>query len=323
MKVIKGEGGLGCQMGQVALYELLKKVDREVYFELSNYDIFNWHSGFEVESVFNLKLDKIGHNKILKEGRLPFLKRKFRKIIRIFNKDYLIEKSYFHNWVSKETKERQLDYFKKNIKTNIKINKVFMCIGGEINKESISYTKNAYYVGAYLSTDLFDGTQEKIREIFEFPKIKDSKNIELIEKYKDRNTVSIHVRRGDYVNSPVLGGLVDLDYYKKAVEHIKTSVTNPLFIIFSDDINWCKENLEISDEKIFVDWNKGKDSYKDMQLMSLCKHNIIPNSSFSWWGAFLNKNPDKIVISPKKWYAENSKIKNKNINFKSWVEVEN
>jgi hypothetical protein len=98
-------------------------------------------------------------------------------------------------------------------------------------------------------------------------------------------------------------GGCNLDYYNKAIKIIINKVENPIFFIFSDDINWCKENIKIKDhEIIYVDWNVGDNSYIDMQLMSTCKHNIMANSSFSWWSAWLNKNKDKIVISPYKWF---------------------
>src|SRR5690606_19531988 len=85
-----------------------------------------------------------------------------------------------------------------------------------------------------------------------------------------------------------------------ALAHIEQHVDSPLFIFFSDDISWCKANFPITNA-LFVDWNTGLDSFRDMQLMSLCKHHIIANSSFSWWGAWFNPYPGKIVVSPRRW----------------------
>lgn len=323
MKIIRGEGGLGSQMFQIVLYERLNKIDPEIYFDLSGYDVFNQHNGWEVENIFNLNLKKVKHNKILKKGKLNFFKRKFIRIVRIFNKNYMRSENYFKEWTSKETKEKYLDYFKKNINVNIKLDKVFMCSGSQIDYESISYIKNAYYVGTYFSIDLFDGIEDKIKSMFKFPEFLNKKNIELVDNYKNRETVSLHIRRGDYLGNPILGGLGNINYYKEAMQLIRKKVDNPVFIIFSNDVTWCKENFLIPEEHIYVNWNKGENSFRDMQLMSLLKNNIITNSSFSWWGAWLNKNPNKIVITPERWFNEKSGISDKKINDKSWIQIKN
>ena len=130
-------------------------------------------------------------------------------------------------------------------------------------------------------------------------------NADIAEKISQVNAVSLHVRRGDYISDKknAFIGVCTLDYYKTAIEKIKTQVDNPVFFVYSDDINWVKNNLVIDKTAVFVNHNRGQESYNDMHLMSLCKHNIIANSSFSWWGAWLNTSPDKIVIAPKQWFA--------------------
>ena len=116
-------------------------------------------------------------------------------------------------------------------------------------------------------------------------------------------SVGIHIRRGDYLNHPVYKDICTYEYYAKAIALIQEKIKNPVFYIFSNDILWCKNNIEklISGCKVvYVDWNKGEDSYCDMQLLMACKTLIIANSSFSWWAAYLNaRNP--WVIAPKKW----------------------
>ena len=112
----------------------------------------------------------------------------------------------------------------------------------------------------------------------------------------------------------------DMDYYKNAVELITKGDTSFKVFLFSDDIEWVKENLSLPCEMIYVDCNSGRDSYRDMQLMSLCKHNIIANSSFSWWGAYLNTNPEKVVVAPKKWFADES-INESDVIPTSWVRM--
>lgn len=114
------------------------------------------------------------------------------------------------------------------------------------------------------------------------------------------HAVSLHVRRGDYVNHPDFGGIADRQYYSRAISEIQTLVENPKFYVFSDDIDWCRENLSLPEGAVYVS-NSGLKDHEEMVLMSTCKHHIIANSTFSWWAAWLNSNPTKIVIAPKYW----------------------
>lgn len=143
----------------------------------------------------------------------------------------------------------------------------------------------------------------QIRSIFQFP-VLDGQNKDFACYLKSVNAVAIHARRGD-----ALGGLAwcyKYGYFKRAVKHIRKYVKNPVFIFFTNpgSVEWCKQNASVfglnpeKDIIKFVDWNKGEDSFRDMQLMATCKHAIITPSSFGWWGAYLNNNPDKITISP-------------------------
>ena len=146
-----------------------------------------------------------------------------------------------------------------------------------------------------------------IREDFTFILPKNNQTLALEERIHQSNAVSIHVRRGDYVSLQSANnfhGLADLQYYKKAILAVEKHITNPMYFVFSDDTQWVKENLlKERKDMIVVEHNYGKDSWQDMYLMSRCKHNIIANSSFSWWGAWLNTNIQKIVIAPKQWFA--------------------
>jgi len=136
------------------------------------------------------------------------------------------------------------------------------------------------------------------------------------------NSVSIHIRRGDYLgdkNANEIFGVLSIDYYNRAIDHIKTQVENPLFFIFSDDLNWAEEQFKI--QATFVKIENGQKPYLELDLMSKCKHNIIANSSFSWWGAFLNRNSSKIVIMPKRWVLDeniNAKI---NLKLSNWIQL--
>lgn len=128
------------------------------------------------------------------------------------------------------------------------------------------------------------------------------KNQYVIKEINRTNSIAVHIRRGDYLLPqfvPMFGGICTDDYYKKAVEIIKEKIEHPHFFVFSNDIEWVKDNLPLTDAT-FVNHNNGSDSYMDMYLMSLCKGCIIANSSFSYWGAMLNKDAH-VIIYPSKW----------------------
>lgn len=120
-------------------------------------------------------------------------------------------------------------------------------------------------------------------------------------------SVSVHVRRGDYQTPghyERLGCICTEAYYRNAAELMKKKVGNPKFYVFSDEPEWVKAHLRLGDTT-FVDWNRGNDSWQDMLLMRHCRHNIVCNSSFSWWGAWLNDNQGKIVVAPDRWFGKN------------------
>jgi len=129
------------------------------------------------------------------------------------------------------------------------------------------------------------------------------KNMATINKIVDTNSVALHVRRGDYLqsgNATLFTNLCQTDYYGKAVDYICQHVENPHFYVFSNDIEWCRHNIPLKD-CTYIDWNTGKSSIYDMYLMSKCKYVIMANSTFSFWGAYLNENANK-VIYPEEWY---------------------
>ena len=149
--------------------------------------------------------------------------------------------------------------------------------------------------------DLIDS---KIRATFVFPEFTTEKNQKFSTFLDGCNSVFIHARRGDMLSAN--GWCYKYGFFRRAVKYIKKNVSNPVFVFFTNtgSVDWCKENaktfgLDYSKDKVyFVDWNTGEDSFRDMQLMSRCKHGIITNSTFGWWGAYLIKNPNKITISP-------------------------
>jgi len=163
--------------------------------------------------------------------------------------------------------------------------------------------------GYWQSERYFNDVEATIREDFQFPAIHDPKNIEHLKSIREGISVSMHVRRGDYIANRATNefhGVAGLDYYREAVQLMEKRVGKARYFVFSDDPAWCRDNLPIPTGGVFVRNNSGSTSYRDMQLMSACSHNIIANSSFSWWGAWLNNNPNKTVIAPKKWFNDES-----------------
>jgi hypothetical protein len=130
-------------------------------------------------------------------------------------------------------------------------------------------------------------------------------NENMLEEIKNTQSVSMHIRRGDYVSNPITNevhGVLPLSYYENAVKYIKEKVKHTYFYIFSDDIPWVKENLSVAKNTAFVDFNDSTHDYFDFALMKECKFHIIANSSFSWWAAWLSDYKNKIVIAPEKWF---------------------
>ncbi len=180
-----------------------------------------------------------------------------------------------------------------------------------------------WYIEWYFQTEkYFKNIEKVIRKDFTFPKFDDKKNLKIEEEINKSNSVSIHIRRWDYItnkNANSFHWTCNLEYYNNAIKIIKEKIKNPVFFFLSDDINWVKENFNIKNA-YFIDWNTWDNSWKDMKLMSSCKHNIIANSSFSWWGAWLNNNKWKIVITPKKWF-NNKKVNTNDIIPNNWIKI--
>lgn len=188
------------------------------------------------------------------------------------------------------------------------------------NSDLINLKGNRIFLEGYFQSEkYFFKHQKEIRNDFEL--ITPLKNItrNTIEKIERVNSVSIHIRRGDYLNNP-LHDTAKEEFYKKAVDIIEEKIDNPVFFVFSDDIDWVKLNFSTKMETVFIDFNNASTNFEDLKLMSSCKHNIIANSSFSWWGAWLNKNLDKIVIAPKLWFNDDS-INSNDIIPSNWIKV--
>lgn len=274
-------GGLGNQMFQYATARSLSlKKNTTLQLDISSFENYPLHQGFELDRVFDIST-KISSESDVKKILGWNHTRMFRRFIFRFKLFFLksqglIFEPHFNFW-----------------------------------PDLFNVPNNSYLVGYWQTEKYFNEYSEIIHSDFTFRRPLDSVNIDIATNMNLSNSVSLHIRRGDYVNNPKTKsthGLCSLDYYSTAVNYISNHINSPHFFIFSDDITWAKENIKLDFPCQFIGHNHGINSYIDMQLMSKCKHNVIANSSFSWWGAWLNQNKNKIVIAPKQWFADNTKL---------------
>lgn len=269
-------GGLGNQMFQYSTGRALA-LRKGISFKLdiSAFGKFDIHQGWELARIFNCVAEiarKEDVRRILGWQYSPSIRRLLSRprFVALRCKGFVVE-PYFNYW-----------------------------------PEILDVRNDCYLMGYWQSEKYFLDAAQDIRNDFTFKLPLKNRNAELAEQIIHVNAVSLHVRRGDYVSNPktaAVHGFCSLDYYRSAIHFVSDKVKKPHFFIFSDDINWAQENLKPSFPCQFIDHNSGTESYNDMRLMSLCQHHIIANSSFSWWGAWLNPSPKKIVIAPKKWFA--------------------
>lgn len=272
MKIVNTIGGLGNQMFCYAFALALKKRNNEdIFVDISHFNHYGLHDGFLINEIFNVKeINVAGKKEISRVTRyIPHytLSRIARRILPKKSKEYIENRDYVYD------------------------------------EEALNVKGDCYYEGYWQSPLYFDTIKEDVLKMFAFTNVIGT-NKELSKLIITVNSVSIHIRRGDYLNAKSFMGICELDYYKKAISKINVTVENPYYFIFSNDIDWCVDNLKniINTDRVnFVSHNVGKDSFWDMYLMSCCKNMIIANSSFSWWAAYLNNNKDAKIICPKKW----------------------
>jgi hypothetical protein len=273
MDIVVLFNGLGNQMSQYAFY-LAKKERNEKCQVIFNTKCTNGHHGYELGKLFGIHCESG-----TKHDMLEF----FYRIV--------------HS-------ERFLRY--RSILSRFGLNIIYEEQNYDFNPALLlpsQYQGLNYYWGGWHSEKNFQSVEKKVREVFQFPKITDENCLrfaDLIESAE--NSVSLHVRRGDYLKAKPddfyhFDGVATLDYYEKAVAYIKNKFGNCKFFVFSNDLEWCKKEFSNLDAA-YVDCNSGENSWRDMYLMSLCKHHINANSTFSWWGAWLS-NKNGVTICPK------------------------
>lgn len=192
----------------------------------------------------------------------------------------------------------------------------YLYLGEEYIEIEKNFANKYYLYGYWQSEKYFNEIKKIIKdELILKEKIKETHQ-SLIKEMEEENSVAVHIRRGDYINNKLYKDICNKEYYQKAIKIIREKIKNPVFYIFSDEIDWCKNNLKWEGTVHFM--NKENKDYEDLNLMSHCKHYIIANSSFSWWGQYLGNYSDKMVIAPKKWYNHSKKA---DIYMNNWITI--
>lgn len=268
-------GGIGNQMFQYAAGRALTLTNRQrLLLDLSDFPNYHLHHGFELSRVFNV-IAEVAETSTVHQMLAWRANRLVKKVLRrpqfvwLRGKKFVVE-PHFNYWS---------DFF--------------------------NLTEDCYLSGYWQSERYFKPIESVIRRDFTFREPLAGRNSELASEIAQTQSISLHVRRGDYVSDSKTGNIMDvcsLEYYRKAISYIAERVEHPVFYVFSDEMGWVRQNLSVTFPCIYVDHNRGAESYRDMQLMSLCRNQIIANSSFSWWGAWLNSNPEKVVVAPRNWF---------------------
>ena len=311
MKVVAILGGLGSQMFKYAFYlALQEKTKQDCVIDTSFFAQRDCWNGYELGKLFNVKapdlinlLDEDRKNRLINDKEL------YAKVaIDYLQKDQKVNYYFMgKKFKFKNTKGlgfRLLDYRRKALYIMMHLGKVYNYSIEDFINDGVDYVDEY----PHNSDEHFADYKQKVIEAFEFSPFDDNKNKEVAQQMWDTESVAMHIRRSDHLADN--GKLFDNGFYKKAVAYIKDKANKEMtFYLFSDDLVWCKNNLDelgLSeyDNIVLVDWNKGADSDKDMQLMTYCKHNIVPISSFSWWGYYLSKRENKIVVAPNGYWTE-------------------
>ena len=177
---------------------------------------------------------------------------------------------------------------------------------GQFNSNVNELGDGIFLDGYWQSERYFPGIQASLYADFLplLPMLSEDTRISAI--MKARQSISLHIRRGDYVSNiaaNTIHGVCGLDYYDRAIRYMVERQTDPVFFIFSDDMQWVKKNLVINYPHVFVEHNSSTKAFQDLRLMSQCNHHILANSSFSWWGAWLNPSAEKLIVRPRTWFV--------------------
>ena len=281
MIIVGIKNGLGNQMFQYAFGKILEwRYKVSIQFDIMAEDFI---SGMRTDmEIFKIEDFQVADKKMV-NGFKPFSVAKYK-----IEKKYLAY-AYF--------KLRRIFQSKKLVTERLPSQ--FIPI---INHLDLS--QDYYFMGHWMNLRYYEGYEDRIKTLFALKDISFySTEIAMEIATSPYTTISLHIRRGDYLTADFIE-VVGMYYYRQALAIMLENVENPFLYIFTNDEKWVSTKFDPMLPYKIVNINFGADSYKDMMLMSLCHHNIIANSSFSWWGAWLNRHPDKIVIAPRKWYSD-------------------
>ncbi len=288
MVIVQLMGGLGNQMFQYSFGRSIALKNKcDLKLDLSTYENYEWHE-YSL-SPFNIKATIANQSEI----------------------DVLLQKhDHFINKVLRKTMNLgQVKIIEKNI---------------AFNPDYLHIKAPVFLSGYWQSENYFIENKHIIENELNINIPASIDNQRLLDDINTCNAVSLHIRRGNYVSVTEFNnvlGTCSLDYYDSALHFISEKIENPVFYVFSDDILWAKENLNSDHNFIFVDINDAKHDYEDLRLMQHCKHNIIANSTFSWWAAWLNNFQDKIVIAPKQWFRGEKNIDSLHLIPENWIRL--
>jgi len=287
MIIVKIMGGIGNQLFQYAIGRMLSlKVGTELKLDLTWFSEVKEVKGgtkrkFKLDAL-NINYNKASFKDIKKILLLQTTKIQLLPIYKFLNLGYKFRNILFQR--------------------SIFIEPHFMGYNPLIEKAH----KNSYLNGYWQSEHYFKHISDIIRNDLMFINAFPESYLPFLKILNETETVSIHVRRGDYIINKNINLLSEV-YYKMAIKELQKRLQRDLvFVVFSDDMKWCEQNLLLDGKVVYVA-PAIQDDVDDLHLMSLCRHNIIANSSFSWWGAWLNPNPDKIVIAPEKWFISDKR----------------
>lgn len=306
MIIVKFSGGLGNQMFQYGIYHALRKryPQTTVKADISFYHSTSVHQGFELNRVFHL----------VDQGKLELCTAsEYRNVTGEIEPKTWIRKESLEEkvwaWLNARSREKAIRLGTRNV---IEEESAHEILTDEIKAErkrklvdllnQLDIDKNWYIDGYWQDEAYFAQIFDELKQDFNFPQMTDERDMKVTNHMKKNASVALHVRRGDYANSEY--DVLTATYYQNAIECIKRispEIDIFSYYIFSDDAEYIKANFQWLDNYVIIDWHQGDDSFRDMQIMGMCKYQIIANSSFSTWAGYLNENVSKVVCYPKQY----------------------
>lgn len=247
-----------------AMYMNMKRMFPNTRIDLSDMVHYNVHQGYELHRIFDLPEDEF------------LINQKAKKVLEFI---------FFKTILERKQNLDTLEAFTRSYRWPL-----------------------IYFKGFYQSERYFKEIEQDVRSAFTFnEELANEQTRDMLRQIdSDEHSVSLHVRRGDYLDNHSwenTGSVCQLPFYRNIIDAVQKRIPQARFYVFSDGMEWVKENLPV-ENAVFVDWNEGRENWQDMMLMSRCRNNAICNSTFSWWGAWLNPNKEKLVFAPDRWFRK-------------------